>query len=158
AFNSFCQAVEQGRFPQLLDRDGLWRLLVAITERKAIDLVRRQRREKRGAGRILTESKLGRALTATGHGLAGLAGLPGREPTPEFAASVAEECERLLKLLGDDTLRRLALLKLEGYSNGEIARQLGCALRGRAQAGADPRAVEAGDWPMSDPARPGRAQ
>ena len=31
AFASFCRGVEGGRFPQLADRDDLWRLLVTIT-------------------------------------------------------------------------------------------------------------------------------
>src|ERR1700730_12791590 len=39
AFDSFCRGAEQGRFPQLVDRDDLWRLLLVITERKAIDAV-----------------------------------------------------------------------------------------------------------------------
>ena len=38
AFDSFCRGAEQGRFPQLLDRDNLWRLLVTITARKAFRL------------------------------------------------------------------------------------------------------------------------
>ncbi len=53
----------------------------------------------------------------------------GQEPTPEFAAMVAEEFERRLLGMGDDTLRRIALLKLEGYTNEEIGAQLGCVVR-----------------------------
>jgi hypothetical protein len=34
AFDSFCQGVERGRFPQLADRDDLWRLLVTLTDGK----------------------------------------------------------------------------------------------------------------------------
>jgi hypothetical protein len=49
AFDSFCRAATQGRFPRLDDRDDLWRLLVALTERKLTDQVRRARRQKRGA-------------------------------------------------------------------------------------------------------------
>ena len=49
----------------------------------------------------------------------------GKEPTPEFAAQVAEECQRLLDGLGDDELRMLALWKMEGYTNAEIAAKLG---------------------------------
>src|SRR5262245_28813364 len=30
AFDSFCQGVERGRFPQLDDRDDLWQLLVVL--------------------------------------------------------------------------------------------------------------------------------
>src|SRR5206468_6738159 len=44
AFASFCRNAEAGRFPQLADRDDLWRLLVTLTERKAFNLVRDERR------------------------------------------------------------------------------------------------------------------
>jgi DNA-directed RNA polymerase specialized sigma24 family protein len=115
AFDSFCRAAEEGRFPRLEDRDDLWRLLVVITERKALDLARAQRRLKRGGGRVAGESALGRVAAP--------------EPTPAFAALVAEECRRLLGALNDDGLRSLALLKMEGYANEEIGRRLGCALR-----------------------------
>ncbi len=40
AFDSFCRAAEKGRFPNLADRDGLWRLLIQMTARKAVDLIR----------------------------------------------------------------------------------------------------------------------
>jgi DNA-directed RNA polymerase specialized sigma24 family protein len=49
--------------------------------------------------------------------------------TPEFAAMMAEECERLLGALDDDPLRQVALSRMEGYTNDEIADQLGCARR-----------------------------
>jgi DNA-directed RNA polymerase specialized sigma24 family protein len=48
AIASFCRAAEQGRFPQLLDHDGLWRLLVAITARKVARLVRDEGRRPTG--------------------------------------------------------------------------------------------------------------
>src|SRR5437660_6776624 len=50
AFNNFCRGVQHGRFPQLSDRDNLWQLLVTITVQKAIDLMRREGREKRYDG------------------------------------------------------------------------------------------------------------
>jgi hypothetical protein len=53
----------------------------------------------------------------------------GEEPTPEFAAQVAEECRRLLDLLGDETLRQVAVWKMEGYTNDEIAGRLSCSRR-----------------------------
>jgi DNA-directed RNA polymerase specialized sigma24 family protein len=53
----------------------------------------------------------------------------GREPSPEFALQVAEQCRRLLDGLEDETLRTVALRKMEGYSNDEIAAQLECAPR-----------------------------
>jgi DNA-directed RNA polymerase specialized sigma24 family protein len=53
----------------------------------------------------------------------------GDEPTPEFAAQVAEECCRLLEMLGDDQLRALAVARMEGYSTEELATRLGVAPR-----------------------------
>ena len=42
---------------------------------------------------------------------------------------MAEECRRLLDSLDDDSLRQVALSRMEGYNNDEIADQLGCARR-----------------------------
>ena len=36
-FESFCEAAHKGWFPDLTDRDGLWGLLLTITEGKAVD-------------------------------------------------------------------------------------------------------------------------
>ena len=52
-----------------------------------------------------------------------------REPSPEFAAMVADETARLLDRLGDDALRQIALWRMEGYTSDEIADRLGCARR-----------------------------
>jgi RNA polymerase sigma factor (sigma-70 family) len=127
AFDSFCRAASQGRFPRLDDRDDLWRLLVALTERKVTDQVRRARRLKRGGGQVRTEGE----LTAGGpdDAPAGLDGIAGPEPTPEFAAEFAEEYRRLFEVLRDEDLRRIAVWKLEGHTADEIAAQLGCARR-----------------------------
>ena len=53
----------------------------------------------------------------------------GDEPTPEFAAQVAEQYQRLLDLLGDESLCRVAVWKMEGLTNDEVAEQLGCSRR-----------------------------
>jgi DNA-directed RNA polymerase specialized sigma24 family protein len=52
-----------------------------------------------------------------------------REPTPEFAAGVAEKCRRLPDRLGDRDLQAAALLRLEGHSVEEVAEKLGRAPR-----------------------------
>jgi DNA-directed RNA polymerase specialized sigma24 family protein len=126
AFDSFCRAAEQGRFPRLDDRDDLWQLLVLLTARKAIDLAQREGRHKRGGGRVVPEADL---EAAHGGDEAGLARVVGREPTPEFAALVAEECRRLLGMLGDDGLRALAVARLEGYTTEELAARFEVAPR-----------------------------
>src|SRR5260370_11009577 len=56
AFDSFYRAAEQGRFSRLHDRDDLWQLLVLITDRKACDAVRHERRQRRGGGKVLDEA------------------------------------------------------------------------------------------------------
>ena len=60
---------------------------------------------------------------------AGLEQVVGNEPTPEFAAQFAEEYERRLHDLNSPELRLVAVWKMEGYSNAEIARKLGCVER-----------------------------
>src|SRR5258708_2926996 len=126
AFNSFFEGAAAGRFPQLGSRDDLWRLLVTITARKASNQRRHEHQLKRGAGRIVGEGNLDRA-NPDGEG--GLAQMLGGEPTPEFAAMVAEECRQRLDGLSDETLREVALMRMEGYTNDEIASRLGTSLR-----------------------------
>jgi DNA-directed RNA polymerase specialized sigma24 family protein len=120
AFDSFCRAAEQGRFPQLLDRDGLWRLLVVITGRKAQHLVRDQKRKKRG-GHATPVAETPSDPDAEPV----LEQVLSREPTPETAAQLAEEYRILLRRLGDRELEAIAVARMEGYSLDEIAAQLG---------------------------------
>jgi DNA-directed RNA polymerase specialized sigma24 family protein len=114
AFDSFCRGAAQGRFPQLRDRHDLRRLLVTLTGRKALDRLRRECRQKWGGG----------AAAAVA-----LEEVIGPEPTPAFAAEVADECRRLLGLVGDRELEAVALWKVEGYTTAEIAARLGYAPR-----------------------------
>lgn len=50
AFDSFYRGVAGGRFPQLADRDDLWRVLVTLTVRKASNAARKEAAAKRGGG------------------------------------------------------------------------------------------------------------
>jgi DNA-directed RNA polymerase specialized sigma24 family protein len=122
--NGVFDGLSCGKFPQLTDRDGLWRLLVVVTARKSLSQARDARRQKRGGGRVRTEADLGAADDD-----ALLAGVIGAEPSPEFAAMMAEVVRRRLDALGDVTLRRVAEWRLEGYELEEIAARLGCGTR-----------------------------
>ena len=132
AFNSFCAGVADGKFPQLVDREDLWRILMTITVRKAYAQMQRQKRLKRGGGKVVEEAAL-RAPGSDGRfdasSAAGLEMIAGNEPTPEFAAIVAEEYRRLLDGLEDEGLRQVAIRRMEGYTCDEIAAELGCARR-----------------------------
>jgi DNA-directed RNA polymerase specialized sigma24 family protein len=116
AFDSFCRGLRDGRFPDLQDRDNLWKLLVVLTARKVSHLMRDEHRLKRGGNQ-------------NADGALELANIVSANPTPEFAAEVAENCQRLLDLLGDEELRTIALQKMEGFSNEEIAGLRKCAPR-----------------------------
>lgn len=118
AFKSLCLGAAQGRFTELRDRDNLWPLLVVLTVRKAQDLMKHERRQKRGGNRMANAP----------HGEIDPENLLSREPTPELSAMLAENCERLLERL-EPAQRQIAQLKLEGHANAEIATQLGCGLR-----------------------------
>jgi RNA polymerase sigma factor (sigma-70 family) len=125
AFRSFCEAAQNGRFPDLADRDDLWRILFRMTTRKAVDLIRynaRQKRNIKGESAVMPRDPDGDLDR-------GLERIAGDEATPEFAAIVAEECHRLLAELDDDQLQSVATAKMEGYTNAEIAARLDCSLR-----------------------------
>jgi DNA-directed RNA polymerase specialized sigma24 family protein len=122
AFNVFCQAAAQRRYPGLHDRNNLWRILVVITERKVLDQLDRRSAQKRGGGRV--------TLGPPADGLEDpLASVAGPDPTPEFAAMLAEELKLRLDSLNDPLLRRVAELRLEGYTIAEIGAKIGRASR-----------------------------
>jgi DNA-directed RNA polymerase specialized sigma24 family protein len=98
---------------------------VVITERKALDQAQHERRQKRGGGKVVGLP----AHDGDDHPDGDRACLAGAMPTPEFAALVADQCRSLLGLLRDDSLRQVALLRMEGYTNEEVASRLRCSLR-----------------------------
>ena len=111
SFYSVYRRLQDSQRPlQLTGRDDLWRLLAMRTISRAIDLIRRHR-----PGEPPGEHDLEQLLT--------------REPTPEEAAVMADECRRLLDMLDEPELRQIALWKVEGYTNEEIAARLDCVPR-----------------------------
>lgn len=122
AFKSFCRGVEKQRFPDLNDRDDLWKLLVTITLHKVWRLMRDEVCQKRGG-------QWNQVQTIGESEMAAVEQLVGQEPTPELAAQMVEEYERLLKQLPDRDLVELAILKMEAYTNDEIAAKWGKAVR-----------------------------
>jgi DNA-directed RNA polymerase specialized sigma24 family protein len=130
AFNSFFRGVHKRRFPELNDRRDLWKLLVVITARKAAARRRYEGRKKRFARRVRVESLdtvtddhtyIDRCFVTDQ--------VESREPNPEFAVEVAEQCGQLFDRLNDLVLQRVALAKMEGYTLDEIASQIGVTRR-----------------------------
>jgi DNA-directed RNA polymerase specialized sigma24 family protein len=111
SFHSVYQRIRDPARPlHVTGRDDLWRLLAARTIWRAVDLVRQHR-----PGEALRADAVEQLLT--------------REPTPEEAAEMGDECRRLLGLLDEPELQQIALWKVEGYTNEEIAAKLDCVTR-----------------------------
>ena len=121
-FDSFYDAAEKGRFPELSDRDDLWQLLLRIAARKVVDKRRHDLRQRRGGD--IKHHPLGptddaqEVLEAIGH-----------EPSPEMVLMMKEFVESFFSHLGVGQLRDLAGAKLEGYSNAELATRFECSER-----------------------------
>ena len=123
---SFFRRLRRGDF-DLADRDALWALLVTITLNKARGAADRHFAEKRDVRRA-------RPLPPSEEGRSGAALEPlaaeAADPTPAEAAALNEALEHRLRDLPEEDLRRVAVMKLEGYANREVAAELGCSLRG----------------------------
>jgi DNA-directed RNA polymerase specialized sigma24 family protein len=119
AFASFFRRAEHGRFPQLNNSADLWRLLIVITGRKIGSRVRRQNCLKR------------RHPDCNGVDeweAVDLDVIVGNEPTPEFWAIAMESFQELLSRLDGPVLCSVAIMKMEGYTNEEIAKRLNSSL------------------------------
>lgn len=118
AFRAFFDAAANNEAVQLESRDELWRLLVTISRRKAIDLVRRELRDRRG----------GKAR----HLPKGLDNVTAQTASPSEITELQDLLDHLMLALettGDDKLKTVAVMRLEGMSTQEIAVELNCTVR-----------------------------
>jgi RNA polymerase sigma factor (sigma-70 family) len=123
-YKSFCLRQQRGEF-DLSGRDALWKLLVTITLRKARNTARRQVRDRRDIAREQTIVDRDEAESAHW----ALEQMDAAGPSPAEAAVLNEALERRLEMLADPELRQIALWRLEGYTNREIADRLDCTER-----------------------------
>ena len=114
AFDSFYRRAEAGQFARLSDRDDLWQVLVIITERKAIDLMRREGRKVRGEGRVVS-------LAA-----AEPPGSPTRAPRPSSPRASPTSSAGSWNRSATTRSAASPWPRMEGYTNREIAERLGC--------------------------------
>lgn len=121
ALKSYFRGVAAGRFDGVRDRYDLWHLLAKITARKVVVRQRRFYAQKRP--RPLDEAGL--AARGDASGINGLDQVIDHDRNPEAVVEFTDELRFRLQQLPDDEFRQLALLKLEGYTNSEIAERLG---------------------------------
>jgi len=109
AFAALLEGVRDDRFSQLRDRSDLWQILIILIEHKAIDQRRAENALKRGGAKSPEQLPLQ---------------TPGPEPTPEDAVVLLEEYHARLSELPDEIERQIAIKRLQGYDNREIANDL----------------------------------
>ncbi len=120
ALISFWKRLRRDDESSNLNRNSMWKLLATIAIRKTRGQLRREKAQKRGAGAVLNESE----LTAEFSGRRSLDDLLGTVSTSDFDLA----CEEWLMKLADD-LRPMAVLRVLGHTNDEIAQLLGCSER-----------------------------
>jgi len=121
AFLSFFDGLAASRFRDLDGPDNLWNLLAVIAGRKAQAYLKRQSRRKRGDGRVRGESVFEDGNDARRGGINQIG-----DPSPSAAvvSDFVDEVQDLLNHLERDDLQKVALLKLEGCTVAELAREL----------------------------------
>ncbi len=115
ALKSVMIGVQEDRYPDLIDRESLWPLLVTITARKSISQQRRQLAQKRTRTRECNWEDLQTEIGST--------------PSAEFATDVADQLEQLYRRLDDSSLQRVVEMKLSGCTHQEVADDLNCTER-----------------------------
>lgn len=128
AFNAFLMGVRAKRFQKLNTRDDLWQVLVMLADRNAIDQIRKQNSQKRGEGKVRGESVFVDQDESASKNTMGISGLVDDQPTPEFAVQFGEEVRARLSKLNSDELNEIVMLRLEGYTNQEIADRFNLSL------------------------------
>lgn len=122
AFRTFFRRAEAGKF-QFQDSEKLWSLMCAITLTKVREQVRFHRREKRDVHRESRPGDSTKSNESDGFEL-----LSGEALSPEVAAEFADQFEKLMSSL-DEEERRVLSLKIDDYTNEEIADSIGSSER-----------------------------
>jgi DNA-directed RNA polymerase specialized sigma24 family protein len=139
AFTKVSRAIECGRL-KLGHRIDLHNVLRSQTAREVLRLLHQA---KRAAGTTSDEFILGQ--------------IPAPDRSPELMLLAFDACQRLLRLLESDELRRVALWKLAGSTNEAIRTKLGCSLATVERALARIRETWKREWSDAVPDRPAKS-
>jgi len=115
---SFFHGVAGDRFPRLEDENDLWQILGMLTRQKLAKYTRRASAQKRGSGSVRGESVFG---NADEYGNQGFDAFPGDGDSPLKKLTQLEDMDAYLQMLPDERMREIALWKLDGCDNKEIA-------------------------------------
>ena len=115
AIHDLCESIKDDKYPNVADRNELWRLLSVIAMRKARDWRKYDTAEKRG-GSVATHSYF-----------ENLNGEP--SSATDFEHQFQEHLRTLMNCLGDAELKNVVRLRLLGHTNHEIAQNIGCSRR-----------------------------
>jgi RNA polymerase sigma factor (sigma-70 family) len=122
AFAALAGAIQAGRYPDVSQRDDLWRLLLTITLNQARRLGRDATRQRRDARRTHLAADLFDLPEAD------LDRLASNEPDPALAVELNDQVRDLLQRLPGD-LRPVGIDLVAGWSPAEIASRLNCSVR-----------------------------
>lgn len=120
AFKSFFCGIQNGQYKELTNIENVWRLLLTIMLRKIADKHEYDHRSKRDVARMTSYDANDLYETLTN--------IVSRERSPEIAAQITEQLDVAINSLGNLQLKQLAVLKLEGHTNQEIAQIMECSL------------------------------
>jgi RNA polymerase sigma factor (sigma-70 family) len=113
-FRTFFGGLKEGRF-DIQSQDDLCKLLMRITIHKTLRHIAFHKAAKRDPSQETIQSEEGQEQ---------LIQLLGREPTPDDAVAFLDQLEHLLSRLGPQE-RQILEMRLQGYSNEDIAAKLG---------------------------------
>lgn len=116
-------ALIEGRYLEAVNRESLWRLLLASVQRKIRLRSQYDAQASRDASMTLTEDGLEQEHAVT------LDDFPSRPLVFDLHNELAETLAILLASITDDSVRSTAMLKLEGCSDSEVAKRLNCSRR-----------------------------
>jgi len=109
------------RFEALNDRAGFWNLILTITQRKAIDRLRRETRQKRGGRKDESQTNAMRTAVDTDE-------VPSPQATPDIEVECGDLLEHLLRVLDSEDatgmLSQIAANRIAGWTVKDIASAL----------------------------------
>ena len=123
AMHSLFKGLQGQRFSDVSNCDELWRLLVTITVRKISAQRRRSLAAKRGGGKVRGESVFVNDANAYG-----INQILDTNSMSESAEKILQTYQEMLPRITDEASVQTLLLRMEGYSNAEIADRLKCSI------------------------------